>query len=586
MALQKKNNLLRAHLVVGVFWFTVLFIAVRGFDLKAFAGRTSFAMMVMFLGVLCGVALWVAVDMSRKNGVLSKSGAHGLRGLNSTIGEIPVAQEPNRGAVREDVFTRRFPWWAAYRDKHPAPARAMRAVLSVMSSNPTLPASPVPGGHGGATLIEHSLNVVDTMLQMAPKWSYRGHKNKKGEISFPLLDNTRIEHRFSPDDPIVPLAAFAHDIGKVTCYRLDGNSITEVRKNHDIEGAKLLRSLPEIMSLSWKDRMALLAACEFYHHIGSMPHSTWIDDRARSLVELLITADVATGRREGGVVADEHQDNLADISSSEPSPEPSAENNGEAADEDVVASDSLSVASSAAAYGTALDLAYSALLEPGRVNGTNATTRVAWKHGEWLYINDARLRSVVADRTGDSGYNALPHRGNMHTFTLDLMAQLAAGGNLLQEHEGHKFSEKRAIYTTTSAVPGKTPVESRFVIVARVGAFPGLENAADCKVQPVVVRCSWGETAAVNKKGECVVIEDNKTFIADNEFLLEAASSMKVPYVEKSVDGEDYLFFEEDVLRQEFPDRTFDDPAFIRKTGAESGKIFLGMRKVKYGQDH
>ncbi len=120
-----------------------------------------------------------------------------------------------------------------------------------------------------------------------------------------------------------------------------------MRKNHDIEGAKLLRSLPEIMSLSWKDRMALLAACEFYHHIGSMPHSTWIDDRARSLVELLITADVATGRREGGVVADEHQDNLADISSSEPSPEPSAENNGEAADEDVVASDSLSVASSA-----------------------------------------------------------------------------------------------------------------------------------------------------------------------------------------------------------------------------------------------
>ncbi len=32
---------------------------------------------------------------------------------------------------------------------------------------------------------------------------------------------------------------------------------------------------------------------------------------------------------------------------------------------------------------------------------------------------------------------------------------------------------------------------------------------------------------------------------------------MKVPYVEKAL-MEDYLFFEEDVLRQEFPDRTFD----------------------------
>lgn len=609
MALQKKNDLLRSHLAVLLFWFIVMFLLTRGFDLKLLSVSMSYAMIVMFVGVLIGVLLWVAVDMTRRDGVLAKNGAHSLRGASVSIGDPPVAREPERGKPSGPSLSSRFPWWNAYSKNHPAQAQAFMAVLAVMHATPRLPASPVSGGHGGATLIEHSFNVVDTMMQMAPKWSYRGHRNRRGEIAFPLLDNTTAEFRFRPDDPILPLVAFAHDIGKTACYKLnDDGSVREVRRNHDIEGAKILRAIPEIMALSWKDRMAILTACEFYHHIGSLPYSTWIDDRARALVELLIAADIATGQREGGVLVSEYEDDDL-IFSQQPhalgSTESDASKDG-AVEEDVSNSEIAVLprreSVSEGTHGTALDLAYSALLEPGRVNGANASSRIAWKHGEWVYISDAKLRAAIAVKTGDSAYNVLPHRGNMHSFTLELMAQLAANKHLLQEHNGQRFSEKRALYTTVSAVAGKTPVESRFVLVANVKAFPGLENAADCKAAPEIAGCSWGEKAAINKSGFVQdgdisainhpiaplgniderpknIEEPSVEASEDADILIDAAAEMRLPFTNKSVDGVDFVFFEEAFIRKEFPGLTLTGARFIEKTGGTSGKKFIGVRK-------
>lgn len=613
MALQKKNDLLRSHLAVLLFWFIGMFLLTRGFDLKLLSASISYAMVVMFVGALTGVLMWLAVDMTRRDGVLAKSGAHSFRGANVSIGDPPVAREPVRGKPSGPSLASRFPWWGAYSKNHPAEAKAFMAILSVMHATPRLPASPVTGGHGGATLIEHSFNVVDTMMQMAPKWSYRGHRNKRGEIAFPLLDNTIAEFRFHPDDPIVPLVAFAHDIGKTACYKLnDDGSVREARRNHDIEGAKILRAIPEIMELSWKDRMAILTACEFYHHIGSLPYSTWIDDRARALVELLIAADVATGQREGGVLASEYEDADLIVSQQPHVPdgaEPDTTEDGEdgdtlyrGADEDDSHSGTTGLPrrepASEGIHGTALDLAYSALLEPGRVNGANASARIAWKHGEWIYISDAKLRAAIAVKTGDSAYNVLPHRGNMHPFTLDLMAQLAANKHLLQEHNGQRFSEKRALYTTVSSVAGKTPVESKFVLVASVKAFPGLENAADCKAAPEIAGCSWGEKAAINKSGPAQDdggaeinrpiapsgdIEEPPKGIEelqkDADILIKAAAEMRLPFTNKSVDGVDFVFFEEDFIRKEFPDIALTGDRFIEKTGGKSGKKFIGVRK-------
>lgn len=592
MSLQKKNDLIRSHVAVLIFWFIVLFLFTRGFDLKALASSMSYAMIIMTAGALCGVLIWFAVDMSRRDSVSSRKGEHSVRGACVSIGSPPVALVPAHGNPSASLLASRFRWWNEYRKAYPGHADAFLAVFSVMYATPRLPASPVSGGHGGATLIEHSFSVVDTMLQMAPKWSYRGHKNKRGEISFPLLDNTRAEFRFSAGDPILHLAAFAHDIGKVACYKMNPDgSVREVRKNHDIEGAKILRSLPEVMALPWKEQMALLTACEFYHHIGSLPYSTWIDDRARALIELLIAADIATGQREGGAVVDSYED--ADLvvpqtpekTITQPDDEMESEQESMDAHADVHPDRPIPARDADSMHGTALDLAYSVLLEPGRVNGTNASTRIAWKHGEWLYISDARLRAAVATLTGDSIYNVLPHRGNMHAFTLDLMAQLAEKKYLLQDHKGQKFSEKRALYTTVSSVSGKSPVESKFVLVANVKAFPGLENAADCKAAPEIVGCSWGEKAAINKGGsaqtDAAESVDLEIVVSDEvKILLDAAAEMRLPFTEKTIDGVDFLFFEEEFVKQEFPDFCLEDGRFIRKTGGTSGKNFIGLRRA------
>lgn len=597
MSLQKKNDLLRSHLAVGLFWFITLFLFVAGFNLKALASSMTYAILVVAGGFTIGVTIWATFDLLRRDSVLAKNSAHSVRGASVTIGDPPVAVEPPRGKVSESMLSSRFHWWGAYSRKHPKHASAFLAVFSVMYATPRLPASPVQGGHGGATLIEHSFNVVDTMLQMAPSWAYKGHRNKKGEVTFPLLDSTKTEFRFHSGDPIIPLAAFAHDIGKTACYQMQSNqSVVEVRKNHDIEGAKIMRTLPEVMALPWSDRMAVLTACEFYHHVGSLPYSTWIDDRARALIELLIAADVATGQREGGVMVGEYED--PDLSTFRQPQHTQASETGFGDDAGDDENDGLDAPNpqhegrsaqqggpGAEANGTALDLAYSVLLEPGRVNGANVSNRVAWKSGEWLYISDAKLRSSIATMTGDSDYNMLPHRGNMHPFTLELMAQLASNGNLLQEHNGQKFSEKRALYTTRSAVPGKTPVDSKFVLVANVRAFPGLENAADCKAPPEIVGCSWGEKAAINKSaGSREEDGDTSRNVAGDEdeeavTLLRAAEEMRIPFVERILDGEGFVFFEEEVVRQEFPGFTLSGACFIKKSGGKSGKNFVGTRK-------
>ncbi|MCH3133236.1 hypothetical protein K3X40_14835, partial [Listeria monocytogenes] len=80
-----------------------------------------------------------------------------------------------------------------------------------------LPAAPVPQDHGGATLVEHTLNVLDGMLELAPAWRYEGVRDTKGKVVVPVADGNRGFHVVDKGDPVLNpmlvLAAVAHDIG-------------------------------------------------------------------------------------------------------------------------------------------------------------------------------------------------------------------------------------------------------------------------------------------------------------------------------------------------------------------------------------
>lgn len=523
MAIQKKNEFIRSHVIVFVTWYLLLFVVGASVTVAMVTKHLAISAAMLIAGVALGGGFVAARRFLLHDDEHPELGQFNLRGLNSTIGPLPESRLAIRPAplTGDGIFSGQA-WWPEYKRRHPQHAKAMLAIQSLMKAKPDLPASPVPGGHGGATLIQHSLNVVHTIIEMVPGWRYSGHKNSKGEIVFPLLDVSLGEHRFAPDDPMPVLAAFAHDVGKVVCYEQRDGGIVEVKKNHDTEGARLLRALPEVQALPWRDRTALLLSCEYRHKPMMLPEGAWIDDRARSLMELLIAADVETGRREGGTSAavlrapgvaaqgGEMNGGQAALNATPAVPEPQAP-------------PPHPVAVESGSRPDALDLTYSILLEGNRVNGTNAAKRIAWKHDGWLYINDAKLRAAVAERLEDSSYMTL-NRGQMHSFTLELMEQLANAGHLMQEFEGARYSAKRAVFTTVSEVPGKKSVETRFVIIAKVDAFPLLARVPDCKVAPRVLKCSWGEQAAINKKAMGQAEQNSP-----GDLIAEAADQEDVP---------------------------------------------------------
>ncbi|MCX8016294.1 MAG: hypothetical protein N2690_00120 [Rhodocyclaceae bacterium] len=189
------------------------------------------------------------------------------------------------------------PWWSEYLQRFPRHAMALQQTWAIMQANP-VPASPYPGGHRGATLLEHSWNVLRTLL--AQPWpAYKGIFNKQGREVFALLDAQRRPYEFARHDPLPYLCAFAHDIGKVVCYQPqpDGSAI-EIKPEHDTQGKLLLRGLSTWRALPWRDYQAALMAVGWYHKPLQMPRVLWLDDRARALVLLLQHIDQLTGELE------------------------------------------------------------------------------------------------------------------------------------------------------------------------------------------------------------------------------------------------------------------------------------------------
>lgn len=214
---------------------------------------------------------------------------------------MPVSALPKQAPQPQDdgwVPSDLRAWWAAYSKAHPAHARAFVQAWCIMAANP-VPASPYANGHGGATLIEHSWNVVRTLSRIKPWPTYTGMKNQKGVVIYHLTNAKREPYSFKRSDPLPWLCAFAHDIGKVICYQVDGDLVKQVRDEHDSEGAALLRSLESWRALDFKELQRALVCIGWYHKTSSVPRAPWIDDRTRALLMLISQVDAFAGKKEG-----------------------------------------------------------------------------------------------------------------------------------------------------------------------------------------------------------------------------------------------------------------------------------------------
>lgn len=531
------NPVIKSLLIMFAFWYFVLFILADGYGWIRLPYALYNSAAWCMVGAISGIGFYFIFSAHRRAHVAQSMKPTCLRGLVCSLGALPSTSEQVK---RTKLKGSNLPddmndWFKGYRERYPLHANLMLALMGIYEAHKKLPASPVAGGHGGLSLQKHTENVLRTILVKSNKWSYLGHRGKTGKILFPLIEPT---YKFNPEDPLVALCAYAHDLGKVECYKLlpDG-AVKEIKPNHDLVSGAMLIKLPEFWYLPKEDRDALKMSVSYYHHLSRLP--LWPDDRTRALAELLIRSDVDTGKAEGlqQNEIDRMYEGLSESSEAAlpvvsaalmPSedgdvPSPENENPDEAAgeatiDRPVDDTDKMS---------EEIEWAYSAFLdvvcEEGRINGGNKNMRIGIKHADWVYINDAGLRKAVSNSFGRPDV-AENQRGQQSPFTYCLLEKLSQLGALKQEHNGKNYSTKRALFHIQDFKPGGKGIglDWQYTIIFKTDLFPHLKDKMkDSPREPVVIGNGWGDHAALNKIGAGVVqsaVSDDSPDINDDPF--------------------------------------------------------------------
>jgi len=540
-----QNPIERSVFVVVTFWYTTLFV------LSGFHGVPVWHVVYLFpvslLITAAGGAVsiaWVIATYRKSRGITGqelKAGSR-VRQASFSLGAPPRIPAPEHVRRDDRALLDRLPWWNPIRQRAPRYAEAIRAVLRIMNTCPRFPASPVPGGHGGHTLIEHSVAVASQMLREAGTWRYKGQLDKQGNLRVPLQSGH--VHRFQPTDgPLLVLTGLAHDIGKLACWevipdeaeqqrrqagkhplwgrvrrvwgRLRGTPsgpggkepplrVNEIRRMHDVEGARMLRRVPEIMALPLADRTALLTAIQYYHHPMAMPIAPWVTDKVRSLTELLIKADIETGKQEGHVLTDNDPDReygREDAPASGNSAQTTVSDAGtstEIALETVLAVGREQQRHEMQQGDYEFRLLDIALNKPDAVNGKYGNQRIAWKRGDWIYVMDPlarqNIRNMKEIKDPIWAVDAFDdNHGNASPFTKAVLQQLDARGALLTEFDGKRYPATRALFNMRLKEKGGViPV---FVIKASL--FPELyapEAPKDTVLK--LIGPLWGEHTA------------------------------------------------------------------------------------------
>lgn len=324
----RRQPIIKATFFVSVFWWCLLTLWQAGFNVRELLkgelyldwSWTLSAFYATAAGTLCGVFCTAfSIWFDRKETAKKLEGKMQY-GLESSIGPVPLhlsdPREPGEEAqsITEEAVatvpeivadkTTDFlaKWHARYDEDYPAHAALMAAIETVLMKYSELPATHIYGGHGGRTLLAHSILVAWYMDSLAPHHTYDG-KIKLPDYTqvYPLR---RENYKFNADDPLIAIVGLVHDIGKIECYQYDEEGrLTGCRHDHDSTAVRMLARMPEYWELSSEDRQVLSVAVKFYHHPQDTPTEDGLlplDDRLHAIQELLIRADTLASRRERG----------------------------------------------------------------------------------------------------------------------------------------------------------------------------------------------------------------------------------------------------------------------------------------------
>lgn len=332
----------KAMLTVFVFWYVVSLLF-SGSDIVFAGQKLIYGAVLVATAFIGGWIIWLLLsNMFFRDKVFSLIGSD-----TSDEQEISLAlytsSNPKKSSkipVKIPLSRRRLPrsrpveavlnkWqgYAEYKKQHPKYAKVFDAVFGVLSHYRYLPATQHEQGHGGASLVAHSMNVVRLMERAGHNFKYFG-QYQKNRLVAPLQDPDNLKrgyYQFDKGDPILPIVALAHDLGKIVAYKtvdappttkevgneLQTVPVVRVKGYHDVLSKQLLFLIPELYDLTWKDRLDILVAVGYHHHykkavvvdgrvLRPLAFSNELSDRQHALAELLDYIDTQTGYLEDG----------------------------------------------------------------------------------------------------------------------------------------------------------------------------------------------------------------------------------------------------------------------------------------------
>jgi len=320
----------------------------------------------VYLYILVGVGVSIAAPViyvlfyRSRYSLRMKSRSQKFRGVGISLSNIPRIKEPKRKKFR-------FKLPKGIDKKHKP---LLLDILNYLASNP---GSFVGEGHKG-TLLEHTLGVIEKALN---------HPNP---------------------DPLLLLAAAAHDIGKTTSHVKVGKS-WQRKSFHDKESARILVSFDSWWKLDETERTILAYAIRYEHSKTKLPYQIpgLIADevaRTRKLLDQLHSIDRETTK-------EEKEEILKEIDVGE------------------------------AVIGAFLK----ALPEmPFQMRGMKrGVAACGWRHGDYLYLIEHRVRdqSMLKMDAGQAAALGGKYRekGQISAYSVALFEALDERGWLVKKHD-------------------------------------------------------------------------------------------------------------------------------------------------------
>lgn len=455
MAVNRKSLPLVVFRITS-FWWCVFTVAAFGMDpgqmigyfTSGYPGLVRYIYLIGFTSVIAVMCVWLAIHFTREWRRM-RLGSAELMGLTSSKGKLPL---PNPPMPRISNLKERIPitgdylnkWLASQHSIEPGKKKGDRpievvsphgrlflAIWDTYCAHSHYPASHLAGGHGDKRLHDHCHDVAERALKLVSEgWTYTGiYVKKRGRKAVQIMQPNSKDFKLNPLDPIIPIVALAHDIGKLKTYEVDrsgritdnqeedSNTLDDddARVLHDILGPRILALMTEYWSVNHRDRSALNLALAHYHHPGAFPvtrHQLLLDERAAAVMALLIDADRTVSAEESGLDSNSHTEDL---------------------DEDQT---------------EAIFNAFVRCVTPyGRINGTgdkqeDAANRIGQKHGSFIVLNEKALRAMMLKELGWS----LDGAENRYFLTIKLLTLLKSRDLLYDKHDQVDFSAYLPMY--------------------------------------------------------------------------------------------------------------------------------------------